>query len=58
VALEADVLIVGSGSAGCVLAARLGEDAGRKVILIEAGRDVSSTDVPADIASGYPGGRF
>ena len=56
--LEADVLIVGGGSAGCVLAARLSEDAGRKIILIEAGRDVSSTDVPADIASGYPGKAF
>ncbi|HWK95553.1 MAG TPA: GMC family oxidoreductase N-terminal domain-containing protein [Pseudolabrys sp.] len=56
--LEADVLIVGGGSAGCVLAARLSEDAGCRVILIEAGRDVSSSDVPADIASGYPGRAF
>jgi 5-(hydroxymethyl)furfural/furfural oxidase len=36
----------------------LSEDAGRRVILIEAGRDVSSADVPADIASGYPGRAF
>ena len=56
--LEAEFLIVGGGSAGCVLAARLSENAGRNVILIEAGRDVSSTDVPADIASGYPGKAF
>jgi len=58
VTLDADVLIVGGGSAGCVLATRLSEDAGRKVILIEAGRDVSASDVPADIESGYPGKAF
>jgi len=32
-----DYVIVGAGSAGCVLAARLSEDAGRRVALIEAG---------------------
>ena len=34
-----DVVVVGGGSAGCVLAARLSEDAGRTVMLIEAGPD-------------------
>ena len=32
-----DTIIVGAGSAGCVLAARLGEDAGRRILVIEAG---------------------
>jgi len=35
--MQADYIIVGAGSVGCVLANRLTEDAGTRVLLIEAG---------------------
>ncbi|MBS9478389.1 GMC family oxidoreductase [Ancylobacter radicis] len=53
--LACDTLILGGGTAGCVLAARLSEDAHRQVILVEAGRDISAQDIPADISARYPG---
>jgi choline dehydrogenase-like flavoprotein len=34
-----DTVIVGAGSAGCVLAARLGEESGRRILVLEAGGD-------------------
>jgi choline dehydrogenase len=50
-----DVLVLGGGSAGCVLAARLSEDEGRTVCLVEAGPDYGAPDAwPADLLD--PGG--
>ena len=56
-----DIVIVGGGSAGCALAARLSEDADTRVLVLEAGRPDYRADVfvhmPAALA--FPiGSRF
>ncbi len=49
--MSVDVVVVGGGTAGCVLAARLSEDAGCSVLLVESGPDYPSVDeLPADVA--------
>ncbi len=50
-----DYLVVGGGSAGCVMARRLSADPNIKVLLCEAGPDVPPDKVPAIIADSYPG---
>lgn len=53
-AAPVDVLVVGGGSAGCVVAGRLTEDPDRTVTLVEAGRD-EATAGPLGVLPVGPG---